>query len=226
VRLPHSAVPEEFDALAAEADVDLAFVDDPAHLGVPDLVILPGSEATIPDIDAMRERGMDLAVRRAAEGGSLLFGICGGFQMMGTEVLDPERLEGGAERARGLGIFDLETTMTRDRIDAPASATAAGGGLLEAGERVSGFELHGGKSVLRDADVVSLFSEQAAGGGACPLAIATRDYAAMGTYLHGILADPVFRGRILAHLRARRASRVSAPAGSGNASEGAASPVA
>jgi adenosylcobyric acid synthase len=195
--------------------VDLAFVDDPAALGVPDLVILPGSEATIPDLAAMRERGMDAAVRRAAEGGSLLFGICGGFQMMGTDVFDPERLEGGAPQARGLGIFDLETTMTRDKIDAPAHATAAGGGLLEAGARVSGFELHGGKSVLRDPDAVPLFEEQAAGGTSCPLAIATRDYAAMGTYLHGILADPVFRHRILAHLRTRRAARAASPADSG-----------
>ena len=216
VRLPNSAIPEEFDALAAEPDVDLAFVDDPAELGVPDLVVLPGSEATIPDLAAMRERGLDAAVRRAAEGGALLFGICGGFQMMGTDVLDPEGLEGSAPHAKGLGIFDLETTMTREKIDAPATATAAApGGLLEAGERVSGFELHGGKSVLRDPDAVILFEEETAGSAGCPLGITTRDYAAMGTYLHGVLADPVFRGRILDHLRARRGARAKAGRGAG-----------
>lgn len=210
-RMPHSAVPEEFNAIAAEPDVDLAFVDRAEDLGIPDMVVLPGSEASIPDMTFMRETGMDLAVRRAAEGGSLIFGICGGFQMMGTEMLDPEGLEGGAPRASGLGIFDLVTTFTREKIDEPVRATGATAGFLEPGARVAGFELHAGRSVLRGGDTVSLFRQPAKGGSSCPLAVATRDYSAMGTYLHGVLADPVFRRRILEHLRARRSAR-SAPA--------------
>ena len=90
---------------------------------------------------------------------------------------------------------------------------------------MSGFELHGGKSVLRDPDAVPLFEEQATGGTSCPLAIATRDYAAMGTYLHGILADPVFRQRILEHLRTRRAARPATPADRGKVPTGAVPPA-
>lgn len=203
VRLPHSAVEEEFDALAAESGVDLAYVERPEDLGVPDMVVLPGSEASIPDMERMREIGMHAAMRRAAQGGSLLFGICGGFQMMGREMLDPEGLEGGAPSAEGLGIFDMVTTFTRDRIDEKVRATGAPGGFLEEGAEVSGFELHGGRSAMGGDGVVPLFKEEAKGGSACPLGVATRDYSAMGTYLHGVLADPLFRRRILGHLRAR-----------------------
>jgi adenosylcobyric acid synthase len=208
VRLPNSAIPEEFDALAAEPDVDLAFVDAPAKLGVPDMVVLPGSEATIPDLTHMRETGMDAAVRRAAERGSLLFGICGGFQMMGSELHDPEGLEGGAPSATGLGVFDVTTRFTREQIDEPVRATGVGGFLPEGGE-VSGFELHGGQSTLRGEAAVPLFKEPACGDSSCPLGIATRDYAAIGTYLHGVLADPLFRRHILDHLRSRKARATS-----------------
>ncbi len=204
VRLPNSAMPEEFDALAAEPGVELAFVDSPAELGVPDMVVLPGSEATIPDLAHMRETGMDAAVRRAAEGGSLIFGICGGFQMMGSELHDPQGLEGGAPRATGLGVFDLVTRFTRDEIDEPVRVTGAAGGFLPKGGEVSGFVLHGGRSTLRGEDAVPLFTEPARGASSCPLGIATRDYSAMGTYLHGVLADPLFRRCIIEHLRSRK----------------------
>jgi adenosylcobyric acid synthase len=203
VWLPHSAVPEEFAALAAERDVELRFVDNPEELGVPDLVVLPGSEATIPDLEYMRRTGMDSAVRRAVEGGALLFGICGGFQMMGTELRDPEGLEGKVPLAHGLGVFDLATTFTRDKIDEPVRATGAGD-FLGVGERVVGFELHGGRSVLGGDGALPLFEEAAKGSSACPLGLATRDYSAMGTYLHGVLSDPVFRRRLIDHLRARK----------------------
>jgi adenosylcobyric acid synthase len=208
VRLPNSAVPEEYEALAREPDVDLAFVDRPEDLGTPDLVILPGSKATIPDLTRMRSSGMEDAIRRAAADGALLFGICGGFQMMGSELEDPEGLEGGPPRARGLGVFDLVTRFTRDRIDEPVRARGAvAGSFLAAGAPVVGFELHGGRSVLRGDDAVPLFDEETRDSPGCPLGIATRDYAAMGTYLHGVLADPVFRGRLLEHLRARCRAR-------------------
>lgn len=210
VRAPHTALPEEFDALAAEPDVELSFVDRPDELGVPDMVVLPGSEATIPDLMYLRESGMKRAIRRAAEGGSLLFGVCGGFQMMGRTLEDPEGVEGDVPHALGLGVFDLTTTFTRHKIDEPVEATAAPArpdaapGFLARGEKVSGFELHRGRSVLQDDGAVPLFVEWAKGGSSCPLAVATKDYSAVGTYLHGVLADPVFRRRILEHLRERR----------------------
>jgi adenosylcobyric acid synthase len=204
VRMPNTAIPEEYDALAAEPDVEVSFVDRPEDLGVPDMVILPGSEATIPDMLFLRETGMDAAIERAARGGALLFGICGGFQMMGSELYDPEGVEGAEPRAAGLGIFDMATTFTRQKIDERVDATSATAGLLGEGERVSGFELHGGQSVIRGDDIVPLFRELTRGSSSCPLAVATREYSAIGTYLHGILSDPVFRKRILEHLRTRK----------------------
>ena len=209
VRLPNSAVPEEFDPLLSEPGVDAFFVERPEELGVPDMVVLPGSRATMPDLEFLRASGMERAVRRAVENGSLLFGICGGFQMMGRELDDPEGLEGGPTRAAGLGVFDLSTTFTRERIDETVRATGSGLGLLEAGETVSGFELHGGRSTLAGDAAVPLFREAVKGEPSCPLGIATRDYAAIGTYLHGVLADPLFRKRLLEHLAERRRRRTA-----------------
>ncbi|MBA2563886.1 MAG: hypothetical protein H0V09_00490 [Gemmatimonadetes bacterium] len=218
IRTPSSAIPEEFDALAAEPDVELVFTDRPDELGAPDMVVLPGSEATIPDTLFLRASGMDAAIRRAAENGSLIFGICGGFQMMGTELSDPDGLESDTPRAEGLGIFEMATTFTRDRIDervdasGPSGGAGGEGGFLPQDARVTGFELHGGRSVVRPtSEVVPLFDRATGGSPECPLGIATRDYAAMGTYLHGVLADPIFRKRILEHLRARRAARQAVP---------------
>ena len=213
LKLPYSAHPEEFDALAAEPDVDLRHVSEAADLGLPDMVILPGSERTIPDLEHLRATGLDTALRRALENGALLFGICGGFQMMGGALRDPDRLEGGAPEAAGLGVFDMSTVFTRELIDEPVRARGARGGFLAAGAPVAGFELHGGRSTLDDRDAGPLFEESAQGGSACPLGIATRDLSAMGTYLHGVLADPVFRARILEHLRERRRERDVEPRG-------------
>ena len=204
LRFPSLGEEHEFDALATEPDVDCRWIERPEELAGADLVILPGSEATLADLAWMRAQGLEDGVRRAARDGAVLLGVCGGFQIMGVELRDPERIEKGAESAEGMGIFDLSTTFTRDLIDEPTTGTSRGG-LLPAGTRVTGNELHGGRSVLRDAaGVTSLFDEETKGGASCPLAIATHDMAAIGTYLHGILADPGFRAALLARLRERR----------------------
>ena len=207
VKLPNAGHFEEFDALVNEPGVQTTFIESPDQLGRPDLIVLPGTEKTIPDLEWLRDTGMEASLRDAMSTGALLFGICGGFQMMGRELRDPEHLEGAAEQAEGLRLFDLDTTFTRDGINEPVRASAAGG-FLPAGTRVVGFEEHGGRSVLRDGgDAVSLFEQDALGGGSCPLGVATKDLAVMGTYLHGVLSDPAFRRALLDHVRARKKMR-------------------
>src|SRR5436190_3878581 len=98
----------------------------------------------------MRANRFDVAVREAAQAGAMIFGVCGGFQIMGSRLNDPDGIEGGPngpQGATGLGIFDLETTFTRDVIDERSSGVGAGG-LIPEGVRVEGYEVHGGRSTL------------------------------------------------------------------------------
>ena len=204
VQLPHCADQREFEPLANDPEVELVRATRPEELEGCELVVVPGTKRTIPDLEWMRSTGMLDAVEGAASRGAVLFGICGGFQMLGRELLDPEAIEGATPRCEGLGRFDVTTTFTREKIDQPVEATASGG-FLDVGSRVVGFELHGGRSTLHAGDVVRLFDEQVLGDCDCPLGIANRDLTVIGTYLHGVLADETFRRRLLAHLRERRA---------------------
>ena len=111
IRLPNCTDYSEFDALAAEPGVDMTLVDAPEQLGQPDLIVLPGTEKTIPDLEWLRSTGLEAAVRAVMTRGSLLFGICGGFQMMGEALRDPEHREGPTELAMGMRLFDLDTTF-------------------------------------------------------------------------------------------------------------------
>lgn len=205
VDLPNVGRAEEFEPLFAEPEVSVRRVVHAKDLGEPDMVVIPGTEATLADLAWMRERGLDRAVLEAGARGSVLFGICGGFQMLGGRLLDPERVEKGDVEAPGLGVFDMETRFSRDLIDEPVTAMG-GGGFLGQGVPVTGWEEHGGRSIVRG-DVLELLDRDALGGTACPLMVATRDLGAFGTYLHGVLADAGFRARLLDHLRSRRAPR-------------------
>ena len=112
VRLPRISNFTDLDALGLEPDVEVDFVDDPRAVRSADVVVLPGTRATIADLGWLRERGLADAVRDHAARGGPVLGICGGFQMLGREVADPDGVEGppGA-RVAGLGLLDATTTF-------------------------------------------------------------------------------------------------------------------
>ncbi len=192
---------QEFAALEADERAEVRWADSGSKLKGADLVILPGSEQTMADLRWMRERGLDAAVLQARAAGARLLGICGGLQILGSELLDPASLEGGEREAAGLGVFDLVTVFARPSIDEPTVGTLTGA-LGPAGGLVTGREIHGGRSVLSGAGVSAVFREPAKGGGDCPLGFALADRTAFATYLHGALADDALRGALLEAARA------------------------
>ncbi|GAA1538381.1 cobyric acid synthase [Nocardioides humi] len=112
VRLPRISNFTDVDALGLEPGLDVEFVSDPARLADADLVVLPGSRATLADLAWLRERGLDAAIVRHARAGRPVLGICGGCQMLGARIEDPEGVEGTAGAAvDGLGLLDLTTTF-------------------------------------------------------------------------------------------------------------------
>ncbi|MDP3722173.1 MAG: cobyric acid synthase, partial [Candidatus Omnitrophota bacterium] len=109
IHLPRLSNASDFDPLAREPDVRLRYVDRPSTDGMPDCVILPGSKSTMADLAFIRERGLDVYIYRCAEAACEIVGICGGFQMLGQEILDPDRVEAAVSSAAGLGLLPITT---------------------------------------------------------------------------------------------------------------------
>lgn len=215
IRTPHMSNFEDVLALEHETDVVVRFVADPAELAEADLVILPGSKSTMSDLTFLRVRGFDAALLRRANAGLPILGICGGFQMLGRELRDSERIESEASHALGLGLLDVSTEFQREKTTASVLASLHAPCLLGDAESapVRGYEIHMG-SVTRDDGVRPLFTLRERNKQPVTLAdgAQNRDGNVLGTLLHGFLADDALRNHLLAQLWGRRGqSRTAAP---------------
>ena len=195
--LPFVANHDDLDPLKLEPEVELILVraGDPWPAGV-DLVILPGSKSTIADLAALRARGWDGAIRAHAANAGRVLGICGGYQMLGTAIADPQGIEGPPARVAGLGLLDVETVLTGDKRLAPIHGRA-----LDTGAGFRGYEMHVG--VTSGPDAVERPALVAADGrrdGA-----RSRDGRIVGVFVHGVLDHPEPRGAWLSAHGARSA---------------------
>jgi adenosylcobyric acid synthase len=182
VRLPRISNFTDVDALGIEPDVDVVFATSPRDLAGADLVVLPGTRATLADLGWLRTRGLDEAITRHARAGGSVLGICGGAQMLGRTISDPPGVEGAdGAHERGLGLLDLTTTFERDKV----LGLPTGRGL---GQPVDGYEIHHGR--LETGDL-----EPFPGGG--------RSEGVFATMWHGSLESDEFREAFLADVAAR-----------------------
>jgi adenosylcobyric acid synthase len=172
VRLPRISNFTDLDALCLEPGLEVSFVDDPWSLASADVVVLPGTRATTADLAWLRERGLADAVRDHAARGGVVLGICGGYQMLGREIADPDGVEGPAgTTVPGLGLLDAVTTFGHEKALGTPAGVALGG-------PVSGYEIHHGR--------VSVGSGDEFPGG-------TRSGAVFGTMWHGCFEGDAFR---------------------------------
>ncbi len=196
IRFPRIANFDDFDPLRDEPDVSLRYVDSLSALGKPTLIVLPGTRATIADLDWLRSSGLADAIQaHAAEGGHVL-GICGGLQMLGTRLLDPDGVEAVAgTTVPGLGLLALETRFvaekTTRRVEGTVVATG-GAWALATGIAVSGYEIHMGEGVTEADPFIEL-------AGLRDGAISS-DGLIAGTYLHGLLHNDALRTKLLESL--------------------------
>ncbi|WP_235953404.1 cobyric acid synthase [Noviherbaspirillum galbum] len=169
----------DFDALRAHPDVDLRFVGPGQPIPPADLIVLPGSKNTRADLAWLRGQGWDEAIRRHLRYGGKLIGICGGFQMLGESVADPEGVEGAPGDTAGFGLLDMRTGMRREKRLAQVAGRCA-----FADAAVSGYEIHMGVSegaaLARPAFLIDGRAEGAM----------SADGQVLGTYLHGVFDDP------------------------------------
>jgi adenosylcobyric acid synthase len=173
----------DFDPLRAHPEVDLRFVRAGEPLPGADLIVLPGSKNTRGDLAWLMQQGWPEQLRRHLRYGGKVIGVCGGFQMLGQHVDDPDGVEAAAGRSAALGLLDLDTTLTRDKRLAQVSGQCVFAPDA-AGATVSGYEIHMGVSegaaLARPA-----FEIAGRGEGAC-----SADGQILGTYLHGLFDNP------------------------------------
>lgn len=148
VRLPRISNFTDFLVLENQPAVRLRYVGHPGALGTPDLIILPGTKNTMGDLRWLRESGMEAALLRAHAGGTVIFGICGGYQMLGEELCDPHGAEGGGAM-RGMGLFAMRTAFSgkKVRTRVRGSFGALSGAFSDlSGLPIEGYEIHMGES--------------------------------------------------------------------------------
>jgi adenosylcobyric acid synthase len=149
VRLPRIANFDDFGPLEAQPGVRLHYVDAPDTLGVPDLVILPGSKSTLADLAWLRASGLGAALLRLSAAGVPVFGICGGFQMLGTRLADAEGVDGSPGEWPGLGLLAVSTVFTADKATRQVQGEiVAADGFFSclAGLPFTGYEIHLGRT--------------------------------------------------------------------------------
>lgn len=189
IRLPRISNFTDFSALEYREEISLRYIASPAELGNPDMILIPGTKNTMEDLLWMRQNGLEAKILQHAQKGKVIFGICGGYQMLGEQIADPEGIEVKGSIA-GMGLLPVTTVFqpvkTRTRVRGAFLPTE---GILKrlSGVTIEGYEIHMGETQLS--------------AGAKPLLILSEDAAqtkqdgsnrgnVYGCYLHGIFDEP------------------------------------
>jgi adenosylcobyric acid synthase len=190
--LPHIANFDDLDPLDAEPAVDLVRVRPGTALpGDADLILLPGSKATIAGLEALRAAGFDIDIAAHRRRGGTVLGLCGGYQMLGRTVADPAGVEGPPGTIAGLGLLDVETVLSGEKRLEPVRGSTADGASF------AGYEMHMG--VTEGLDRQRPFARLADGSAEGAV---SADGRVIGTYIHGLFADDAQRAAWLARFAA------------------------
>jgi len=215
VQVPHISNFDDFDPLSREDAVSLRYVNSAHAMGHPDLVILPGSKTTIPDLAWMERQGLVSSIRRLHSEGTAVIGICGGYQMLGNKLYDPEGVESTIKEMDGLGLLPMatvfaghkETHRVRGKVVQDSGLLAGAKGLP-----LHGYEIHMGRTTaenvsaafhIEDRSDVPVSEETSFDGVLAPSG------RVLGTYIHGLFHNGELRRCILRALA--RAKGVTLP---------------
>jgi len=212
IRLPRIANFTDFDPLESEPSVTVKYLHLKQDLGYPDAVIIPGTKTTIADLIALQKSGMAQAIQNYAASGGTVLGICGGFQMLGQTIVDPEGIEGPDGKYPGVNLLPIKTVITGQKITRQRQVTS---NYPQAGLPVTGFEIHQGRTRIENpGDQKScqpLFDD-------VNLGLVDSCQSVWGTYLHGIFDNGPWRRAWLNRLRQQRGLK-SLPTGVANYKE-------
>ncbi|UBF26841.1 cobyric acid synthase CobQ [Kovacikia minuta CCNUW1] len=208
IRLPRISNFTDFDPLEAETTVSVKYINPKQSLGHPDAVIIPGSKTTIADLIILHKTGMAEEIHNYVAAGGTVLGICGGYQMLGKILADPEGIEGQEGRYKGLGLLPLKTVIAGQKVARQRLVTS---NFPQEGLPVGGYEIHQGRTRLLEAEennTKPLFDD-------ANLGLVDESLSVWGTYLHGIFDNGPWRRAWLNRLRQQRGLK-SLPTGVAN----------
>lgn len=204
LKLPRLSNFDDLDPLMAEDDVDVVLIEPGQAIpGDLDALVLAGSKAVIADLRALKDQDWDVDIKAHLNRGGLVVGLCGGYQMLGLRVCDPDGIEGEAAEEMGLGLLDVETVLTDDK-----ALEHVRGIDIESNTAVQGYEMHLGLSEgpARHRPWFKLDDGREDGA-------VSESGLVMGTYIHGAFASDAFRAAFLAKLREGRSGGAAYEAG-------------
>jgi adenosylcobyric acid synthase len=203
IRLRHISNYDDFDPLE-EAGCTVNYVTRRSELGNPHLIILPGTKSTIADLAYLRRSGLAASILARAKAGTPLVGICGGYQMLGQKILDPQGVESRDTEVAGLGLLDITTEFTPDKATTQVRARVlSDNGLLAGtkGRELTGYEIHMGRTRSQEPSGAFQVIETPQGAADYTDGVINSSGMILGTYMHGIFHNDSFRQTFLNTLR-------------------------
>ena len=191
----------DFNALKLHDDVRIRFVDVDDKLGNPDLVIIPGSKSTIDDLGKLKESKMDKQIIDAHNKGSFVFGICGGLQMLGKTIKNPNKVESVVEKVQGLSLLNVITTFEEAKV-----TTLSEGVDINFNSPIKGYEIHMGRTEVLEGclPLIQIHKRNGLNSTQTDDGAVNEKHTVFGTYLHGIFDNTDFTRSLLNNIRKAR----------------------
>ena len=201
IYLPHISNFTDFTVFTEEAGVNLKYIKELKELDNPDLIIIPGSKNTIEDYMDIKNKGIVRRIIELKQQGVAVVGICGGYQMLGNEIKDPDNIESEQKEIKGFGLLDISTTLSKKKITKQIKAELIyeGDFFAELDQTLTGYEIHQGYTVLSDKNY-RLFNIKRDNVDIKDGYI-SKDGLVWGSYIHGIFDNDQFRHKFLNYLR-------------------------
>ncbi|HXR34791.1 MAG TPA: cobyric acid synthase [Candidatus Binataceae bacterium] len=200
VRLPRISNYTDFAPIDDEPDVAVHYLTDPADAPDLDILLLPGTKNTVADLRWLRQAGWENYLARHLRRGGWVVGVCGGYQMLGRRILDPDGVESKIAAVTGLGLLDVETTFAPNKVTARVNASH-----VASGHAVAGYEIHAGRVTREDGARALLRITAREGAAVDELEGAQSDDGrVLGTSVHGLFDSAGFRRSFLDSVRAAK----------------------
>lgn len=205
IQMPKISNFTDFDALSSEQDVSLYYVQEADGLGEPDLIILPGSKNTTEDMLYLEASGLADKIKAHGAAGKAVIGICGGYQMLGEVICDPEHTESDNDQVAGLGLLGIRTIFAREKLTSQVRAVCCSLSFMHqsiSAEGLRGYEIHMGHTEFtRAADKHPFVITERRGVVCSDIEGAANGTNVFGTYIHGVFDNDGFRRSVLNALR-------------------------
>jgi adenosylcobyric acid synthase len=208
--LPHISNFTDFDSMEREKDISLRYVKMGENLGNPDLLIIPGSKNTLDDLYCLKKYSYQEEILNRLKKGTVIVGICGGYQMLGRQLYDPEHTESSRERIEGLGLINGVTTLKSKKITFQVRARLLPNPFFDIQDELSGYEIHTGETVLLGGEK-PLFKITKRGFAQTDIndGVVSKEGMVWGTYMHGIFDNSSFRRAFINFLRSKKGLAIS-----------------